>query len=43
MWTVDPIDGTNAFLRHMPEWTISAALVEDGMPVLGAVFNPATR
>ena len=24
---VDPIDGTNAFLRHIPEWTISAALV----------------
>ena len=39
---VDPIDGTNAFLRHVPEWTISAALVQEGKPVLGAVFNPAT-
>ena len=26
----------------MPEWTVSAALVEDGKPVLGVVFNPAT-
>ena len=43
VWTVDPIDGTNAFLRHVPEWTVSAALVEDGAPVLGAVFNPATN
>jgi myo-inositol-1(or 4)-monophosphatase len=43
VWTVDPIDGTNAFLRHVPEWTVSAALVEDGVPVLGAVFNPATN
>jgi myo-inositol-1(or 4)-monophosphatase len=43
VWVVDPIDGTNAFLRHIPEWTVSAALVEDGVPVLGAVFNPATR
>jgi myo-inositol-1(or 4)-monophosphatase len=42
VWTVDPIDGTNAFLRHLPEWTVSAALVEDGVPVLGVVFNPAT-
>jgi myo-inositol-1(or 4)-monophosphatase len=43
VWMVDPIDGTNAFLRHVPEWTISAALVEDGVPVLGVVFNPATN
>jgi myo-inositol-1(or 4)-monophosphatase len=43
VWMVDPIDGTNAFLRHVPEWTISAALVEDGTPVLGVVFNPATK
>jgi len=43
VWMVDPIDGTNAFLRHVPEWTVSAALVEHGRPVLGAVFNPATN
>ena len=43
VWMVDPIDGTNAFLRHLPEWTVSAALVEDGVPVLGAVYNPATN
>ena len=42
VWVVDPIDGTSAFLRHVPEWTVSAALVEDGVPVLGIVFNPAT-
>ena len=41
VWMVDPIDGTNAFLRHVPEWTVSAALVEDGVPVIGVVFNPA--
>jgi myo-inositol-1(or 4)-monophosphatase len=42
VWVVDPIDGTSAFLRHVPEWTVSAALVEDGVPVIGIVFNPAT-
>lgn len=43
VWMVDPIDGTNAFLRHVPEWTVSAALVEDGLPVIGMVFNPASN
>ncbi len=42
VWVVDPIDGTRAFLKGKPEWTISAALVEDGHPRLAAVFNPAT-
>jgi myo-inositol-1(or 4)-monophosphatase len=42
VWVVDPIDGTSAFLRHVPEWTVSAALVEHGAPVIGIVFNPAT-
>jgi myo-inositol-1(or 4)-monophosphatase len=41
VWMVDPIDGTNAFLRHVPEWTVSAALVDDGVPMIGVVFNPA--
>ena len=42
VWTVDPIDGTRAFLRGEPEFTVCAALVEDGRPVAGAVANPAT-
>jgi myo-inositol-1(or 4)-monophosphatase len=40
-WMIDPIDGTGAFLRHIPEWTVSAALIEDGVPVIGVVYNPA--
>lgn len=40
VWMIDPIDGTGAFLREIPEWTVSAALVEDGVPVLGVVYNP---
>lgn len=41
VWMVDPIDGTRAFLKERPEWTIAAALVEQGRPVLAAVYNPA--
>jgi myo-inositol-1(or 4)-monophosphatase len=42
VWVVDPVDGTRAFLRGDPHWTISAALVEDGRPVLAAIYNPVT-
>jgi len=42
VFVVDPIDGTLAFVKHRPHFTISAAVVEDGMPVAGAVHNPIT-
>ncbi len=42
VWVVDPIDGTRAFIKGDPHWTVSVALVEDDRPVLGAVFNPMT-
>ena len=42
VWVVDPIDGTNAFLAGRAEFTISAALVEEGSTVSAALFNPAT-
>jgi len=41
VWIVDPIDGTRAFLKGLPHFTVSVALVEDRRPILGAVFNPA--
>jgi myo-inositol-1(or 4)-monophosphatase len=40
VWIVDPIDGTSAFVAGLPDWTISAALVEDGRPILGALYAP---
>ena len=42
LWVVDPIDGTKEFVSGIPEFSISVALVEEGLPVLGVVFNPAT-
>jgi len=41
LWIVDPIDGTRAFMAGRTDWSISAALVEDGRPVIGTVFAPA--
>src|SRR3954463_3944063 len=42
VWIVDPIDGTRGYLAGREDWCVSAALVEDATPVLGAVFAPAT-
>lgn len=42
VWIVDPIDGTRAYLGGREDWSVSAALVQDGVPVIGAVFAPAT-
>lgn len=42
VWIVDPIDGTRSFAEGVEEFTISVALVIDGKPVVGSVFNPMT-
>jgi len=42
VWVVDPIDGTRAFLKGKPHFTICVALVFKGEPVCAAVFNPAS-
>jgi 3'(2'), 5'-bisphosphate nucleotidase len=39
---VDPVDGTKAFVRGDPNFTVNIALIEDGFPVAGAVNAPAT-
>ena len=41
VWIVDPIDGTRSFIAGYAEFGISVGLVEDGVPVLGVIHNPA--
>jgi histidinol-phosphatase len=41
-WIVDPIDGTNNFIRGIPYWATLLALEEDGEVTLGVVHAPAT-
>src|SRR6267154_5928861 len=41
VWIVDPIDGTRGYLAGREDWCVSAALVEDGSPLLAAVSAPA--
>jgi 3'(2'), 5'-bisphosphate nucleotidase len=39
---VDPLDGTKAFVRGDPHFTVNIALIEHGRPVAGAVGAPAS-
>jgi myo-inositol-1(or 4)-monophosphatase len=42
VWIVDPIDGTRAYIAGRADWTISVGLVEDGRPLLAALYAPVT-
>ncbi len=42
-WVCDPIDGTMPFIFHLPISMFSLALVEDGVPILGVLYNPFTE
>ena len=42
VWVVDPIDGTQAFVEGVPEYSVSVGLLIAGCPALGMVHNPAT-
>jgi myo-inositol-1(or 4)-monophosphatase len=42
IFVVDPIDGTLAFVKRRPHFTVSVAVVEDGRPVTACVYNPIT-
>lgn len=39
---VDPLDGTKAFVRGDPNFTVNIGLIESGRPVAGAVSAPPT-
>jgi myo-inositol-1(or 4)-monophosphatase len=43
VWVVDPIDGTKAFINRVPEFCISVALIEQGRPIVAAIYNPSTN
>ena len=43
VWIVDPLDGTREFVLGLPEFCVSIGFVDDGRPVAGGIYNPATR
>jgi 3'(2'), 5'-bisphosphate nucleotidase len=40
---VDPVDGTKAFVRGDPNFTVNIGLIHDRRPVAGAVCSPASE
>ncbi|MDD2914353.1 MAG: inositol monophosphatase family protein [Gallionella sp.] len=40
LWCVDPIDGTSNFVRGLPYFAVSVALLREGKSVLGVVYDP---
>ncbi len=39
-WIIDPIDGTQSFIRGVPLYTVLIALEVKGEPVVGVIHNP---
>ena len=42
VWVCDPVDGTAMYARHIPVAVFSLALVIDGIPNVGVVYDPFT-
>lgn len=40
---VDPLDGTRGFVGRTGEFTVNIALVEDGLPLAGAIYAPDSK
>jgi myo-inositol-1(or 4)-monophosphatase len=43
LWCIDPIDGTSNFVRGLPYFATSVALIREGKTVLGVVYDPLAK
>jgi myo-inositol-1(or 4)-monophosphatase len=41
VWCIDPLDGTSNFAVGVPYYAVSVALVRDGRPLMGVVYDPS--
>mgnify|MGYP005847537921 CR=1 FL=1 len=39
-WVIDPLDGTSNYAFGFPAFAVSVALVRDGAPIVGAIYEP---
>ncbi len=42
LWLIDPLDGESSYVSGKGDFTVNIALVEDGQPIYGVVYAPAT-
>ncbi|MDP6505828.1 MAG: 3'(2'),5'-bisphosphate nucleotidase CysQ, partial [Planctomycetota bacterium] len=40
LWVVDPVDGTRAFARQIPGFSVMIGLLHKEQPVIGVVYDP---
>ncbi len=43
LWVVDPLDGTMNFAHGYPVFSVSIALLRDGEPLVGMVYDPVSK
>ncbi|MGL6172070.1 MAG: inositol monophosphatase family protein, partial [Vibrio sp.] len=43
LWIIDPIDGTANFARGIGHFCVVIAFVEQGITLLGGIYNPVTQ
>jgi 3'(2'), 5'-bisphosphate nucleotidase len=43
VWMIDPLDGTQGFVRKDDDFAVQIGLAENGVPVLGVVFLPIQK
>jgi len=41
-WVIDPIDGTNNYANGILLFAVSIAVMYEGQPIVGVIFDPAT-
>ena len=42
-WVIDPIDQTRNFIGQLPLFYIQVALIFQGVPILGVIYNPVSN
>src|SRR5215467_3916524 len=42
VWVIDPLDGTKEYIKHNGEFSVMIGLAVNGVPVVGAVYQPTT-
>lgn len=40
VWVIDPLDGTKAYAKNQPGFSVMIGLLHEAKPVLGVVFDP---
>jgi len=39
-WIIDPLDGTNNYISHIPLFAVVIGRIQDGVPTLGVIYDP---